>query len=139
MCDSEYVHLFLLTSECLIYLLRDRGSVWEEAFLDAVGKAEDSRRFQHISTARFGSRTLDIELENNTRTVVPYFSSAFILMAVFSIVTCMMTDWVRSKPILGLMGNVSAAMATVAAFGCAIYMGIPFIGINFVSPFLMCS
>lgn len=116
-----------------------RGSIWEEAFLDAVGKAEDSGRFHHISTARFGSRTLDIELENNTRTVVPYFSSAFVLMAVFSIVTCMMTDWVRSKPVLGLMGNVSAAMATVAAFGCAVYVGIPFIGINFVSPFLMCS
>jgi len=117
----------------------DRGSVWEEAFLDAVGTAEDSGRFSHISTARFGSRTLDIELENNTRTVVPYFSSAFILMAVFSVVTCMMTDWVRSKPMLGLMGNVSAAMATIAAFGCAVYVGIPFIGINFVSPFLMCS
>lgn len=117
----------------------ERGSVWEEAFLDAVGKAEDSGRFLYISTARFGSRTLDIELENNTRTVVPYFSSAFILMAVFSVVTCMMTDWVRSKPLLGLMGNVSAAMATIAAFGCAVYIGIPFIGINFVSPFLMCS
>ncbi|XP_027847428.2 patched domain-containing protein 3 [Aphis gossypii] len=117
----------------------ERGSVWEEAFLDAVGKAEDSGRFRYISTARFGSRTLDIELENNTRTVVPYFSSAFILMAVFSVVTCMMTDWVRSKPLLGLMGNVSAAMATIAAFGFAVYIGIPFIGINFVSPFLMCS
>ncbi|KAL4113456.1 hypothetical protein QTP88_017073 [Uroleucon formosanum] len=117
----------------------ERGSVWEEAFLNAVGNAEDSGRFSHISTARFGSRTLDIELENNTRTVVPYFSSAFILMAVFSVVTCMMTDWVRSKPLLGLMGNVSAAMATIAAFGFAVYFGIPFIGINFVSPFLMCS
>lgn len=123
----------------LVLALSDRGSIWEEAFLDAVGKAEDSGRFRHISTARFGSRTLDIELENNTRTVVPYFSSAFLLMAVFSVVTCMMTDWVRSKPALGLMGNVSAAMATIAAFGCAVYAGIPFIGINFVSPFLMCS
>lgn len=49
----------------------------------------------------------------------------------------MMTDWVRSKPWLGLLGNISAVMATAAAFGCAIYLGISFIGINLAAPFLM--
>lgn len=116
-----------------------RGAMWEDAFLDAVGKAEDSGVFQYISTARFASRTLDIELERNTRSVVPYFGSTFIIMAVFSTLTCMMADWVRSKPILGIMGNVSAAMGTLAGFGLAVYFGIDFIGINFVSPLLMCS
>lgn len=54
-----------------------------------------------------------------------------------SIVTCMMGDVVRSKPWLGLMGNVSAVMATMAAFGLAMYLGIEFIGINLAAPFLM--
>lgn len=58
-------------------------------------------------------------------------------MGIFSIVTCMMSDWVRSKPWLGLLGNMSAVMATAAAFGCAIYLGISFIGINLAAPFLM--
>ena len=58
-------------------------------------------------------------------------------MALFSVVTCMMTDWVRSKPWLGLLGNISAAMATVAAFGLCIYLGIDFIGLNLAAPFLM--
>jgi len=49
----------------------------------------------------------------------------------------MMTDWVRSKPWLGLLGNISAAMATVAAFGLCIYLRIDFIGINLAAPFLM--
>lgn len=49
----------------------------------------------------------------------------------------MMGDWVRSKPWLGLLGNISAVMATAAAFGCAIYLGISFIGINLAAPFLM--
>lgn len=93
--------------------------------------------FKHIATARFASRTLELELEENTRTIVPYFSSTFILMALFSVVTCMMTDWVRSKPWLGLLGNVSAAMATVAAFGLCIYLGVDFIGLNLAAPFLM--
>lgn len=55
----------------------------------------------------------------------------------FSVITCMMFDWVRSKPILGLMGTISAAMACVAAFGLAIYLGFEFIGINLAAPFLM--
>lgn len=102
-----------------------------------VGQAENSGHFKHISVAYFASRTLDHELEKNTQTVVPYFSSTFILMALFSIITCMMGDAVRSKPWLGLMGNISAVMATLAAFGLAMYLGIEFIGINLAAPFLM--
>lgn len=49
----------------------------------------------------------------------------------------MMGDVVRSKPWLGLLGNLSALMATAAAFGLAMYMGIEFIGINLAAPFLM--
>lgn len=115
----------------------ERGAAWEDAFLETVGIAEDTGRFKHISVSRFASRTLDHELEKNTRTVIPFFSSTFILMGIFSIVTCMMGDWVRSKPWLGLLGNISAVMATAAAFGCAIYLGISFIGINLAAPFLM--
>lgn len=116
---------------------RNSGAAWEEAFLETVKNLRESNVFKHISVARFASRTLELELEENTRSIVPYFSSAFILMALFSVVTCMMTDWVRSKPWLGLLGNVSAAMATVAAFGLCIYLGFDFIGLNLAAPFLM--
>ncbi|XP_058795764.1 patched domain-containing protein 3 [Phymastichus coffea] len=113
------------------------GAAWEEAFLDAVGKAEDEHLFKHISVARFASRTLELEFERNTQTVIPYYFSTFTIMALFSIVTCMMSDWVRSKPWLGLLGNVSAGMATTAAFGLCCYLGVEFIGINLAAPFLM--
>ncbi|GLV34155.1 Patched-related [Carabus blaptoides fortunei] len=114
-----------------------KGAAWEDVFLDAVGRADEEGVFSHISVSRFSSRTLDHELEKNTRTVVPYFSSTFIIMGFFSIVTCMMADWVRSKPWLGLLGNLSAAMATASAFGACIYIGVEFIGINLAAPFLM--
>lgn len=114
-----------------------KGAEWEETFLRVVGKAETTGMFKHISVSYFASRTLDHELEKNTKTVVPYFSSTFLLMGLFSIITCMMGDAVRSKPWLGLMGNVSAIMATLAAFGLAMYCGIEFIGINLAAPFLM--
>ncbi|XP_055372503.1 patched domain-containing protein 3 [Condylostylus longicornis] len=115
----------------------ERGAAWEEHFLDIMGKAEKNGYFKHISVAYFSSKTLDHELEKNTKTVVPYFSSTFILMALFSVITCMMGDAVRSKPWLGLMGNISAVMATMAAFGFAMYLGVEFIGINLAAPFLM--
>ena len=102
-----------------------------------MGKAENEGFFKHISVARFASRSLELELEANTKTVVPYFTSAFLFMAVFSIITCMMADWVRSKPWLGLLGNISAIAATVSAFGFCIYLGVDFIGLNLAAPFLM--
>jgi patched domain-containing protein len=49
----------------------------------------------------------------------------------------MMGDTVRSKPWLGLLGNISAVMATAAAFGLAMYLRVDFIGINLAAPFLM--
>ncbi|XP_060529201.1 patched domain-containing protein 3 [Cylas formicarius] len=114
------------------------GSAWEDAFLNLIEQIQDKEnRFDHIRIARFASRTLDHELEKNTRSVIPYFTSTFVTMAVFSIVTCMMTDWVRSKPWLGLLGNLSAAMATLCAFGFCMYAGVDFIGINLAAPFLM--
>lgn len=78
-----------------------------------------------------------MELEANTKTVVPYFTSAFLFMAIFSVITCMMTDWVRSKPWLGFLGNLSAIAATAGAFGFCIYLGVDFIGLNLAAPFLM--
>lgn len=60
-----------------------RGSEWEETFLSVVGKAVDNGYFKHIFVARFASRTLDHELERNTRSVIPYFTSTFVLMAAF--------------------------------------------------------
>lgn len=49
----------------------------------------------------------------------------------------MMADTVRSKPWLAFMGNVSAVMGTLAAFGVAMYYGVEFIGLNLVAPFLL--
>lgn len=65
------------------FIRMNRGNEWEEEFLRVTAKAEDSGMFKHIRVARFSSRTLDHELEENTRTVVPYFTSTFLLMGLF--------------------------------------------------------
>ncbi|KAL7301622.1 hypothetical protein TKK_0005631 [Trichogramma kaykai] len=113
------------------------GAIWEEGFLDVVGNLESNGTFEHISVARFASRTLELEFEANTKTIIPYFTSTFLIMVIFSVLTCTMLDCVRSKPWIGFFGNVSAGMATVSAFGLCCFIGIDFIGINLAAPFLM--
>lgn len=49
----------------------------------------------------------------------------------------MMGDVVRSKPLVGFLGNLSATMATLSAFGFCMYVGIEFIGLNLAAPFLL--
>lgn len=67
-------------------LLIFSGAAWEDAFLDLIEKLQDKDNiFEHIRIARFTSRTLDHELEKNTKSVVPYFTSTFAIMALFSI------------------------------------------------------
>ncbi|XP_044014155.1 patched domain-containing protein 3-like [Aphidius gifuensis] len=115
------------------------GSIWEDKFLELISKVEKDNTFKHISIARYASKSLELELEKNTQTIKPFYVTTFLLMGVFSVITCMMTDSVESKPYLGLIGNISASTATVSAFGLCMYCGVKFIGLNLAAPFLMIS
>ena len=113
--------------------MMERGSTWEATFLATVKE----QNFPNINVFRFSSLTLEVELEENTNSVIPYFSLNIGIMIIFCIVTCMMTDWVKSKPLLGLLGVISAIMGSISAFGLVMYLGMDFIGINLAAPFLM--
>lgn len=116
-----------------------RGSIWEDTFLKLIADVEKENIFKHISVARYTSKSLELELEENTSAIVPYYLFTFILMGLFSIATCMTSDSVKSKPLLGLVCIISASTATVAAFGLCMYCGVKFIGLNLAAPFLMIS
>ena len=99
--------------------------------------AEVIPTFERLNISRFGSQTLKIELDVNTISVIPYMAVTVGVMLLFSMITASMADWVRSKPLLGLMGVVSAMLACCTAFGILMYCQIEFIGINLAAPFLM--
>lgn len=124
--SSDY--LLFLTSHSFL-----RAALWEEELLKAMEDAE----FETISVARFVSHTLETELEKNTNSVVPFFGVTISVMLLFSVGSVMMGDWVRTKPWLGFIGVVSAALSCCASFGFLIYLGVEFIGINMAAPFLM--
>ena len=103
--------------------------------MDALDEAES--HWKHIKVARFTVRTLAEELEKNTFSVIPYFSVTVFMMVGFTVLTCMMADWVKSKPWLGVVGVLSSTLGSLAAFGLVCYCGVVFIGINMAAPFLM--
>lgn len=77
---NNFIHDYLFN------ILFFRGSAWEDAFLDLIEQIQDKDNiFKHIRIARFASRTLDHELEKNTKSVLPYFTSTFVIMAIFSV------------------------------------------------------
>ncbi|KFM58869.1 Patched domain-containing protein 1, partial [Stegodyphus mimosarum] len=102
--------------------------LWEATFLETVESLNE--QFESISLAMFVSNTLTKELQKNTQSVVPFLSLTLVIMLVFSIVTCMMADWVTSKPWLGVIGCISSIMGVAAAFGLIMYFNLEFIGIN---------
>ena len=114
-----------------------RGEKWERAILDALDEADKRNQWKHIKVARFTVRTLAEELEKNTFSVIPYFSVTVFMMVGFTVLTCMMADWVKSKPWLGVVGVLSSTLGSLAAFGLVCYCGVVFIGINMAAPFLM--
>ena len=112
-----------------------RSLKWELAVQERL--AEVIPTFEHLNISRFGSQTLKKELDVNTMSVMPYMTATVGVMLIFSMITASMTDWVRSKPLLGMMGVMSAALACCTAFGILMYCQLEFIGINMAAPFLM--
>ena len=88
-----------------------------------------SGRYCLVIPTRDNSSGVQIILNN--------FSYEIALMVIFCVMTCMTTDWVKSKPLIGFCGVASAMLGTLTAFGFCLYIGIPFAGVNMVASFLM--
>ncbi|CAG0912885.1 unnamed protein product [Notodromas monacha] len=111
------------------------GREWEKEFV---------RQMQAISKT---SSMVDVYYESRD-TVEHEFDSlkdfvplqgflAGLIVCIFSVVCCMMTDWVRAKPMLAVFGVASTVMATITAFGFLMSLGYPATTILCITPFLM--
>ena len=112
---------------------RDLVRAWQSKFLTTL--ADNS--YTHISVARFTAHSIEDELARNVGAVQPLFGIMFATLVGFSVVSCMSTDWVRSKPLLGLLGVISSGLAVVSGFGLVLHCGKPFVDIVALSPFLI--
>ncbi|XP_072169811.1 patched domain-containing protein 3-like [Diadema setosum] len=96
-----------------------------------------SKEMKHIKLARCTSRSLSHEITEASIHVVPRFGGTFCMMILFAVLSCIMRDWVLSKPWLGFLGVLSAVFAVISAVGLLSYCGLKFNEIVSLMPFLV--
>ncbi|XP_071498030.1 patched domain-containing protein 3-like [Diadema antillarum] len=114
-------------------LLQEEGMEWEIEFESFVDNFESDA----ISVSFIHSHTLDSEVSLSTESVIPLFSISYTLLFTFAITSCVMFDWVFSKPFLGFMGTISACLAVASSLGLLSYAGVNFNIVTSSMPFLI--
>ncbi|XP_077994499.1 patched domain-containing protein 3-like [Glandiceps talaboti] len=122
----------------LLYSLRsdeldDVSGKWEDKFVDMTLEYESDE----IDISFIVSRSLDNDYVAIVISMLPRTIPPLVLVSVFSLCACMMADWVTSKPILAIMGVISALLAVVSAFGLLLLCGVPFIHLVICMLFLI--
>ncbi|XP_023222752.1 patched domain-containing protein 3-like [Centruroides sculpturatus] len=106
---------------------------WESLFSDYIHNTE----FDNITVYKISFRSVENEFGRNTSESISLIGISVVLMLLFSIVTCMSTEWIRSKPWLGLSGFISSLLAVSATFGMLMYCGVEYVDVIIALPFLM--
>lgn len=120
----------------------ERASEWELAFTDGVeawidqAKAEGSFP-SGFEVVRYSQRSVDDALAASTSGDFLFISLTFVLMCVLVSVLSFSADPVRNKSILAQAGVVATGLAIPAGFGLCSYIGLPFVSIVGVAPFLL--
>lgn len=108
---------------------------WEKVFDKLIEKS--ALEMKHIKLARSTSRSLSHEITEASIHIVPRFAATFCMMIIFAVLSCIMRDWVLSKPWLGFLGVLSAVFAVISAVGLLSYCGLKFNEIVSLMPFLV--
>ncbi|XP_033644620.1 patched domain-containing protein 3-like isoform X1 [Asterias rubens] len=108
---------------------------WEEEFIQVMQDFQNETSLLKIAASH--SETLSTEINEASFRVIPRFISTFCMLIVFAVFSCIMRDWVQSKPWLGLVGVVNAAFSIVSAIGFLSLIGMPYNEMVSLMPFLI--
>ncbi|CAH1781995.1 unnamed protein product [Owenia fusiformis] len=109
------------------------SDVWLEAFKSSMLSIDTDKLNVHFLT----SKSLTEELQTATTGIISKFSITYTILCVFSILSCFMFDWVRSKPWLGFIGAITACLAILTSLGLLCAVGVEFTSIVATMPFLI--
>ncbi|RXG52003.1 hypothetical protein Avbf_15615 [Armadillidium vulgare] len=110
-----------------------KAELWERKFLSII----NGKSYNFLRVTCSTSKSFQEGAESLLEVVFPYIPIVGISMVLFSVSNTMMSDWVRSKFYLGLIGLLSAALATGGSCGYLMLIGIPIGSMNILSPFLI--
>uniref|UniRef100_A0A0R3RKV4 SSD domain-containing protein n=1 Tax=Elaeophora elaphi TaxID=1147741 RepID=A0A0R3RKV4_9BILA len=104
-----------------------------------------------LNSFAFHSDIFEMELAKSSVLIAPKFAYTFLLLIIFSILCTFniitissphcfkqsfIIDWLKSKPLLGLIGVMVSLMAIISATGSLLLLGVPFVDIVIMMPFL---
>ncbi|XP_021509884.1 patched domain-containing protein 3 [Meriones unguiculatus] len=115
----------------------ERSEAWLTHFLDHFNDVKSSLALEEIEVVYFTSLSRQLEFEATSKTVIPLFHLAYILIILFAVVSCYRLDCVRNKMWVAVFGVFSVAMSVVSGFGLMLHIGVPFVIIVANSPFLI--
>ncbi|KAM9673352.1 patched domain-containing protein 3 [Trichechus inunguis] len=115
----------------------ERSRKWLIHFLNRFSDMKDGLALKKIQAVYFTSLSRQLEFEATSRTVIPLFHLAYLLIILFAVISCYRFDCVRNKMWVATFGVISVALAVVSGFGLMLYIGVPFVIIVANSPFLI--
>ncbi|XP_023209847.1 patched domain-containing protein 3-like [Centruroides sculpturatus] len=109
------------------------SETWQNTLLEQLKKNISDELVLYV----FVPSSVEKELEEFSSNMLPFTGIVAVVIMIFSSISCMSSDWIRSKPLLGIFACVSAILAIVAAFGFAMLCGLTYVDINIALPFLI--
>ncbi|XP_067124926.1 patched domain-containing protein 3-like isoform X1 [Centruroides vittatus] len=113
--------------------IREITIKWEECFVQTISKMV----FSHICISIFTGMLYEKEASNIFPHVAPFIVFSGVLMIIFAVLTCLTTDWVTSKPLVGIAGCFSALFGVMTAFCLLFLSGMDYIDLSILVPFLV--
>ena len=125
----------------LIFMFDDSSKLMNKVsrmFLTALQAYFNNLELTTATMTVFSPIDVEKELIDNIQTAFQNnFSLIIIVICAFTLYSCMRTDWVRSKPLMGVVGLLCIILAALSGFGMCLYLGYPWQAINVVVIFLL--
>lgn len=109
-------------------------SKWEHAVLDYCLASHDDDLIRLHTTSE---GLMSEEVRRTGVKALPLMSVTFIVILVFTVVTSLKRSWIRSKPWEAFAGVICPILSLCASFGTLFWMGVEFLPIVTVVPFLI--
>ncbi|XP_023225987.1 patched domain-containing protein 1-like [Centruroides sculpturatus] len=130
--DSKAIRLFYPLDRATEET-KEMALMWEKTFLESTSTIH----MNNIEIYKFIGQSVNNEVNRNGENIFSLIIIAAPIMLIFSAVSCLSTEALRSKPWLGIASCVSPFLATVAAFGLLIYCKMEYVPLNVMIIFLM--
>jgi len=134
---------FILNAEALrlFFMLDDSSRSLKQAsqmWSNAMNAFAHKLQLNSSSVSAFNFPDIEREVVDNVQTAFENnLPLAVITVAAYTMVNCMSTDWVRSKPLMGVVGLVCVILSSFSGCGLCLYLGFSWQAINVVVVFLL--